>query len=392
MLHKSIEHRLLGVWLVVGETREKMSCIELFIENVNFFYMNQIHEKVEEGHIHIPIKTRYKIDIRKSVWLDGIPETPRRPNMTTITTHAMDAFADQRKHIHFETSDEDPEPELDMYQDDHSVSTEESEWLPETDATDTETETEKDGDAHQDVEDVHEYESETIENRMEGKVYPYPNIDTSNPMKIASHHQTYKNRRAFVDILVENTTPFVDLHYNELEVMYSLPTPNENTTRQIYFEYLLPCLSSAQYEKSYGIRAYGPHDLFYTYVNVMNMDASLPVKEHADMFVDSFYSLRTIQAFAVYACKDPRNFMISTNPKYDTQSYWMRIPYYAMTCSDAMALNRFIVRQTQQFGRDERFVYNTHDRTHKVFSPLLENLKKSTIGKLWYADELNAVH
>jgi len=105
-----------------------------------------------------------------------------------------------------------------------------------------------------------------------------------------------------------------------------------------------------------------------------------------DAFANPFYSLETLQQFAMYACADFRNIMKSYNKQFKTLSYWMRIPNFTMTYNEGLEVDRMItMNQTKQPHDSTSF----HAREHTLFRQLLRSILTEPVGKWWYKDEIN---
>ena len=278
----------------------------------------------------------------------------------------------QRTHIRFESSDSsDSSSESSGWSSDSSVTEEEHILLDYGDAVESEPEDEPT-----------EPTTESVESN--GRIYP--TVYKTMLLKDTRLRQIRENRDAFAKIIINNATFFTDPNYDEIEVFYDIQKHKENCENPtIQFEYLLPRINT---DHTFG-KTYTKKDRFYPYVNIMNMRDDTTFCKQMDAFANSFYSLETLQHFAMYACADFRNIMKSYNKQFKTLSYWMRIPTFTMTYKEGLEVDRMITMnqhiERKQFHDSTSF----HARDHTLFSELLRSIRSEPVGKWWYEDEIN---
>lgn len=221
---------------------------------------------------------------------------------------------------------------------------------------------------------------------------PQERTHTSLGMELASIQQRQADRYEFAKRIVDHAVPFTEDHYIDLQALYPVHGG------AIVFEILVPHIAYPdKYSASQPRPTFTDDDTFCVYVNIMNMEKESSVKRHIDMFMYSMiYSFETIQAFALYAREDPRNIVTSINHVLGTLTYWMRIPNYNMTLRDAKKVHDMITSKWIRCDHDN--IYEFNRRNYKkctdfylFMDTFLETLRTTSIGRMWYNDELKDV-
>lgn len=317
---------------------------------------------------------------------EWIPETNDTHQMNQHNQHNQHKGDEHRTPFELRVSDF----EYSHWPSDTSLDTEESEYIPDSDSSEfsdsSDSETEHVIDYGEMSDDEEEEDQHTKNPDKPETIHTdKPQLTTSMETSLATRRMR-ENRYGFAKILANNTTSFTDPNYDEIEVFYDIG----KNGKQIQFEYLLPRINETEYRKngeSFGIPI-SKNDTFYVYVNIMNMEDDIPFDQEIDMFVHSNYSLKVIQEFAVYACNDQFNIMKSSNAKFGTVSYWMRIPTYLMTLRNAFTLDK-VIQYNMDTGAREATSFK--ESQHGLFSVLLDYIRVDPMGKAWYDEEVEGM-
>lgn len=200
------------------------------------------------------------------------------------------------------------------------------------------------------------------------------------------------HRRQFASILIENATPCVLDAYEEIEIMRMVPTPYGH--KKMFIECMVPRL--AQHPRVLGITDTDT-PVFAVYVNIMNISRGSCFSEHVEQVKTSFYSLSTLQQFALYSCDNEHN-MICTKkiyPQYATQytSYWVRIPDAFMSYSQAFTLHKKIVanatNETRPRTNDPCSFWYTDEPA--LFDIFMKPLASAPLFRTWHVEEYQHV-